>query len=412
MRRALALCLAVAACAPAPNVDGLGQEIIGGSFDTGMDLAVGFLISRQAGGGAGLCSASMITRRVVMTAAHCLIPATSREIWFLDAYNVRTGETQGLVDSQRRVAVKEWIHPGYQPPAFGNDIGLLLLDKPIPASITSMPWNRTRIGQDYVGMDVRPVGFGHRVFSSDDPDFIKLTTRSPLASLGTILETQGETRNTCQGDSGGPALMKVNGREVIAGITSYGDTGCAMYSAFSRVDLFLHEIDAFIAENDPQTAQGCGADGTCGYPCTAVDPDCPCVSDGQCGTACTKPNEDPDCPEGCGRDDQCVRAGCPTKDPDCGDKALGDACASGNECTGGVCAAFEGGKVCSQSCNAMTSCPAATSCNNNVCLPESSGGCSCAVGAGPGSAAWILVVLGLALERRRRHHVRHRRDLA
>ena len=33
--------------APAPELDDRTQEIIGGSFDTGMDPAVGFLISRE-----------------------------------------------------------------------------------------------------------------------------------------------------------------------------------------------------------------------------------------------------------------------------------------------------------------------------------------------------------------------------
>src|SRR6185436_15104749 len=102
------------------------------------------------------------------------------------------------------------------------------------------------------------------------------------------------THITCQGDSGGPAFLTIDGRETVAGITSYGDIGCDEYAAFTRVDLYLDDIEKFIAENDPQPSGACAADGGCDVYCSAPDADCPCEGDGACTASCSDPDSDPD----------------------------------------------------------------------------------------------------------------------
>jgi V8-like Glu-specific endopeptidase len=409
-RLSLALCLVAAACAAPPELSETGQPIIGGSYNTGKDPAVGVLLSRTPGF-ISICSASMITPRVVITAAHCIDhPATTREIWFADSYDISNGELAGLLDGEKRLTVKEWVHPRWDEAALGsgNDLGLLLLDKPIPASITPLAWNRTRIPQERLGDELRMVGFGHRIYASEDPLFLKLTAKNNLTIINKLLQVDGRTRITCQGDSGGPSFLQVNGKEVIAGVTSYGDQGCSMYAAFTRVDVYHEEISAFITANDPPPSSACGSDGTCGVGCQTVDPDCPCADDGQCTTACADIDSDHDCPENCGQDGKCVRSGCPVPDPDCGDLAVGELCSDSNDCVSGLCAAYEDGKICSQMCGAGASaaCPASTTCSNSLCLPES-GGCSCAAG-GPerggalGGLLVLSVILGLAARGRRR----------
>jgi hypothetical protein len=190
--------------------------------------------------------------------------------------------------------------------------------------------------------------------------------------------------------------MDMGGREAIAGLTSYGDTGCAMYAAFTPVHLFLDEIDAFIAQHDPQAASGCGADGVCGYLCPAVDPDCPCAGDGQCTTACATPNDDPDCPESCGDDNRCVRVGCTARDPDCGDQPFGSACTSADQCESGMCTAHDGAQICTEACGAGGVCPMDSLCSGtNLCLPPTDGGCGCVAGGRRGAPlGTLLLALG------------------
>jgi hypothetical protein len=399
----LALALAAAACgADSGGWEARGQEIIGGEPATGEDRAVGILLSWMPGGGLGLCSAAMITTRVVLTAAHCVDRQATHEIWFADSYHVRRREFQGLMDAERRVAIHKWIHPLWDRGSItaGSDIALLLLDKPVPASIPPLPWNRVRLVSGRTPGEVRMVGFGHHVYDDEDPLFVKLTARNSMSSLGgAFFEVAGSTHITCHGDSGGPAFLTIDGAEVVAGITSYGDVSCSAYGAFTRVDLYLADIDAFIAAHDPQAPGGCDADGTCGYLCDAPDPDCPCAGDGVCGTACPDPAIDPDCPPGCGGGGACVREGCPVPDPDCGEKPLGSVCATNDECADGRCQAYQGGHVCSTVCGGGTGCPSGYSCEAGMCLPA--GGCGCAAGASRGGSWGWLLALAVVLTARR-----------
>jgi hypothetical protein len=409
MRRGAALVALVAAvaCAPAdePVTGGAARAIIGGSANDGRDPAVALLLSRR-GRTLISCTASMITRRVVMTAAHCIDgPADSREIWLADSFDSSTGQFTGLLDDERRVAIAQRSHPSWTADSFtaGFDIALLLLDKPIPESVAPLPWSRTRLTRGNAGDEVRMVGFGVTAYESESTLHAKLTATNTLANLGVVFDVQGQTSIACQGDSGGPAFMRLAGGEVVAGITSYTDLGCAQFAAFARVDLYLDFIDAFLAEHDPQAPTGCAADGVCGLACAAVDPDCPCVGDGHCVAACATPAEDPDCPEGCGAGNGCLRTGCPVADPDCGDKVLGEACSSADECLGGVCAAYDDGRVCSEPCGHAGACPAASRCASNLCLPERTGGCQ--VGA-RGATWWgALALLALLTPRRSRPRV-------
>ena len=396
--------LGVAACGGELMVDEEGQPIIGGSTNAGKDLGVGILIGRIPGF-REFCTATMITRRVVLTAAHCVQDTTSEEIWFADEYNAETNEFIGLVDNTRRVRVQKWVHPRFslQDLFAGFDIALLLLDQPAPAAAVHLPWNRYRLDDGVIGDEMRLVGFGNRIFDSESPKFIKLTARNDVSRLtSNTVDIVDTTKITCQGDSGGPSFLTIDGKELIAGITSYGDVGCDEYAAFTRVDLYLPEIRAFIAANDPQPAQACTADGTCDTYCTAPDPDCPCAGEGVCSAACTEPDRDPDCPLHCGDDDTCVREGCPAPDPDCGNAAVGAACTTNDNCGSAHCHPTR--KVCVELCGSGGACAAGFTCAADNFCEASSGGCGCQSSSVPGSSGWWggLLAAALALLFRRR----------
>src|SRR5690606_27799595 len=98
--------------------------------------------------------------------------------------------------------------------------------------------------------------------------------------------------NTCQGDSGGPNFVTIGGVEYIAGVTSFGDIGCAAAGAGTRVDRYLPFIRSYVGDG----GSACIDDNICENACASPDPDCaadPCAADGLCGESCGA--QDADC---------------------------------------------------------------------------------------------------------------------
>src|SRR5262249_6892813 len=145
-----------------------------------------------------------------------------------------------------------------------------------------VPYYRTRMTTKLIGTTDRFEGYGETV--ADDA-FSTAATHAEV--MITYIDEQqfgwrGSIRSfVCYGDSGGPHLLRVDGKLTVAGITSTVGLHCADYTGAQRVDVVLPEIEQFIADNDPQPAAHCGADGICGpRACGAIDPDCPCAADG------------------------------------------------------------------------------------------------------------------------------------
>jgi hypothetical protein len=135
----------------------------------------------------------------------------------------------------------------------GHDVGVAILAKPAP--VAALAVNRTALDAALVGKPVRFVGFGLDNSQAQTGAGVKRQTTTTLSDYNALLIhfTDG-LHETCNGDSGGPAFMTLGGKEVIVGLTSYGDVNCNQGGYDSRVDALLSFVDPYVAKLDPAPA--------------------------------------------------------------------------------------------------------------------------------------------------------------
>jgi uncharacterized protein (TIGR03382 family) len=403
---ALACALSLGSCAGG-NVGGAAAPIIGGAPDPG-HMSVGVMFGRDG----SVCSGTLVSSKVVLTAAHCLNAGSGT------TYVPRTvGFGGSLSESVPIAAAAAHILPGYdQVNAFEDDVGVIVLRDRAPHAPVPLHDGAPRVGDE-----VTLVGFGRQSPDSVDPFGSKMAVTKPIVDVTADGLRTGQS--ICNGDSGGPALTRATGVDEVIGIISYGD-GCRTYGVAQRVDLHRAWIDAQIALHDPPS---CERDFRCLDTCAGGDGDCPCLAgDGACSALCEDPASDPDCPAGCGAGDTCVRGPtCPAPDPDCGDpcgpeghcleacpsrdpdcpapKPLGATCARSFECAAPASCV---GTTCEALCDPARAdaCAGGAVCTRlspevAVCIDGGEGG-GCSAGGGAG-AAWIVLVLLAPLVRRR-----------
>ena len=429
MRLGLALLLlSIGAAAASP------PPIIGGTPATADDAVV--LVRVRNALSPFRCSGTVVSPRIVLTAAHCVwrsadLPGYGGDIEF---YFGDATSSSAVLSADR-----SFYHPDYHPERYepqdarhyDHDIAIYVLDgiSPVPP----MAANFTAMGASDVGRQVRFVGFGHQNAGPALPTGTRQTVTVSITDVEPQLFNTGVA--TCVGDSGGPGYLSYDGVERVAGIVSYGDEKCASYGAYTRVDSHGAWLQEMIALHDPPL---CERDFRCVTSgCASADPDCPCLGgDGHCSALCSDTDTDSDCPKGCGGGGECVKGPqCPAPDPDCGDPCLleghclrdcpardpdcprplsaGEECGDAFDCgDGSVCMSLVSGapSTCLETCT-----PGAGDCSEGKCKEIGPGLAFCAGGGGGcvvaepredwgGAGGWVafLGAAGLALLRKRR----------
>jgi secreted trypsin-like serine protease len=343
--------LALAACTGAPSTAELAQPIINPTSDDTTDTAVVMVLSQVPGSMTGnLCSGSLISPHVVLTAAHCVDPSVVGAGVKFEVFAGAVLNSAAPMSDFLAVAETHFDTAFTKnDPTAGHDVGVVILKA--AATFAPIPFNRSTMAQSLVGQAARLVGYG--ITSASDTMGTTAGTRrqapSKLNSVdATLVGFQDNSHGICEGDSGGPAFMTLGGKELIVGVTSFGFNGCPtnMPGTDTRVDAYLSFIDPYVLQFDPPAQKG------------------------------------------------------------------GDTCMKDSDCAPLLCQMTSAGNVCAQACDpsAMTSsCPSGTTCTsvdgNPICMKpmmngNKSGGCELGGAAPTGPAAMLLLLLALALRRR------------
>ena len=260
------------------------DAVIGGTADLADSAVVGIYRNEII-----LCTGTLVTPKVIVTAAHCVIPQS------LSGHDITEVEVHIGADvfhpDQTYAIAEAAAHPSFKTTTMSlvanHDIGLIRLTE--PASIPPIPLVSHEVAKAALvdGAPLRVVGFG--ITSAGGMDYGgKREAQTTLGNLADDFITLG-SGVMCEGDSGGPYLASANGVEYVVGTHSSGN--CATHNQGSRID---DVIDDFIA---PFVAADCMADDVCEAFCAPLgiaDPDCACAADGECDTTCDA-GADPDC---------------------------------------------------------------------------------------------------------------------
>jgi secreted trypsin-like serine protease len=248
------------------------EAINGGEPDAGSHPNVGLMGVFFENQPVGACTATLIDKHLVLTAAHCIENALS----FGPGVTVMVSFAEdpiSIFNPTVWIPVSQLIpHPQFYwgPTSNPYDIGLLVLASNVtditPANLPEEGFLSDlkadgRLDHGHNKTQFTVVGYGITLDWPTDPfDIIPQPRQKALSSYRALLKawlnlSQNEATGdggSCFGDSGGPVFWTDSeGQETIVGITSWGDPHCVSPSFNYRVDIpdSLNFIDGYLSDD-------------------------------------------------------------------------------------------------------------------------------------------------------------------
>jgi Trypsin len=230
--------------------------ITGGELDGEGHPNVGLMIADIDGEPQWRCTGTLIAPRVFLTAGHCVGDgATAARVWFDTDLTGNPDYPYGGPSAHEGTPLPHplYLWGGSDP----HDIGLVILDEPVydiapaalptPDLLTQLKKAGILEGGYEDGVYFRSVGYGGQLESFPPPvlvyDLVRRVSESEYVSLTkTHLHLSQKAvfdeGGSCFGDSGGPVFwIDPNGNEIIAAVTSSGDSQCVATGLDYRVDI-------------------------------------------------------------------------------------------------------------------------------------------------------------------------------
>jgi secreted trypsin-like serine protease len=228
------------------------QAITFGENDNGRHPFVGSLVIEDQGTKFQLCSGTLVSPTVFVTASHCLFGLEEFPI-FVTFDEVIDADADGAVDS----GVKLLTGTGFVNPEFGtggandtHDVAVFILDSPVRMrNYGKLPTAGLLDGVDKQTARFTPVGYGTvrddktRAFQSFELGTRRKMTTQSLESLTKAwvqfdMNPSTGSGGTCFGDSGGPHFLGAGATEtrVFVAVTVTGDRFCRATDKAYRLD--------------------------------------------------------------------------------------------------------------------------------------------------------------------------------
>lgn len=218
--------------------------------DQGDAAVVGILYQPKGSTGTLICTGSVIAPKVVLTAGHCTAGGGAGKVFVGTSASAAT----------ESVAIAKFVpHPGYDAKTKANDIGIVVLAKPL-TTVKSLAVNRkpleSLVDPNGPAPTVKMVGYGATARTANSSEGVG-TKRVGLTLMRKITPKEfyvsasadigGST--ACGGDSGGPAFLKTSQGWLLIGTESRGDVECKVGTNKVRTDAVIDFIDRVVAAN-------------------------------------------------------------------------------------------------------------------------------------------------------------------
>jgi secreted trypsin-like serine protease len=232
-------------------------RIIGGeiSDENAWPATVALVLDNQ------FCAGTLVDRRWVVTAAHCLFGQNGSRIP-VEKIRVLAGSTQlDSPDMQQILVANAYVHPDYALDQLDYDVALLELgtEADLPAMPIDMNPDVPAVGTMATvvgwGITEESDGIVNDLREMEVPIISNETCNAPESYGGIITSNmmcagypEGGI-DTCSGDSGGPLMVYRDGAWRLTGVVSFGYETCAepdKYGVYMRISAFVRWLDLYV----------------------------------------------------------------------------------------------------------------------------------------------------------------------